>query len=166
MSGGGKFSRGSKKGEYIAKPTEKGMVKITVYASVDGKRTNMGSLPFRVKTIPSPVAFVRNAKNTKKGWLIDKSSLVSTGSLSAKFAEEFMFDGIQWKVVGFTLAGMYKGKMQDDRASGSRFTSRMKGIINNARPGSTISISGIRVKRSDGYGEPRSIDSDLVIKLK
>ena len=66
-----------KDGEYIATVTKPGKSVISVAAVVGGKKMNMGSMDYRVKTIPKPTAKVGNYE----GGRIPKESLLAQGGL-------------------------------------------------------------------------------------
>jgi hypothetical protein len=121
---------------------------VTLYANVDGKRTKMGDMDFRVKEVPPPKAEVRFASDVKGELFIDKMKMVTAGGLSSKL-KDFDFKGVRYIVVSFKLTGMYKGEQQSDLANSPKFTDKMLGIIKNTKSGNTITISNIKAKRVD-----------------
>jgi gliding motility-associated protein GldM len=135
-------------GEYSARPSKKGKALVTLYANVDGKRTKMGDMDFRVKEVPPPKAEVRFASDVKGELFIDKMKMVTAGGLSSKL-KDFDFKGVRYIVVSFKLTGMYKGEQQSDLANSPKFTDKMLGIIKNTKSGNTITISNIKAKRVD-----------------
>ena len=135
-------------GEYSARPSKKGKALVTLYANVDGKRTKMGDMEFRVKEVPPPKAEVRFAADVKGELFIDKMKMVTAGGLSSKL-KDFDFKGVRYIVVSFKLTGMYKGEQQSDLAKSPKFTDKMIGIIKNTKSGNTITISNIKAKRVD-----------------
>ncbi|MDA8858062.1 hypothetical protein N9I30_01775, partial [Flavobacteriales bacterium] len=48
-------------GEYSARPSKKGKAIVSLFANVEGKRTKMGQMEFRVKEVPPPKAKVQFA---------------------------------------------------------------------------------------------------------
>ena len=71
-------------GEYTARPSKKGKAIVSLFANVDGKRTKMGDMEFRVKEVPEPDAAVRFSTNVKGELFIDKMKMITAGGLSAK----------------------------------------------------------------------------------
>ena len=60
-------------GEYIARPSKKGKASVTLYAKIDGKRTKMGAVEFRVKEVPPPKAKVQLAKQAGGSLIIENA---------------------------------------------------------------------------------------------
>ena len=129
-------------GEWSVKPSKKGNAKITLYANVDGKRTRMGEIPFRVKVPPPPTPNVIGVK----GGICDRQTLTLAGGVVAKLID-FDFDGLKYRVTGFKLNGTFQGAPDSDVASSSKWTARMRKIISNSASGSTVSITNIKAKR-------------------
>ena len=148
-------------GEYSARPIKIGKAVVTVYANVDGKRTKMGDMLFRVKKPPPPKPFVMGVKNG----MIDRSALVSAQGILAKL-ENFEFEGLRYIVTSFKLTGVYKGETVPDINNRSgEWTKKMKGIISNSSSGSTISLTKIMATRIGATSPPEPIN-DLVIEIK
>jgi gliding motility-associated protein GldM len=153
-------------GEYTAKPKKKGKASITLYAKIDGKKSKMGSVEFRVKEVPPPKAKIQLAKLTPDGVLmIGKSDFVNSGGIIAKL-EDFDFKGVRYIITSYRLTGMYKGEQQSYDSDGGQFTKKQIGVIRNTKVGNTITISKIQAKRVDTKNtKVRQLDP-LVIEIK
>ena len=79
-------------GEYSARPSKKGKAVVSLYAKVEGKRTKMGQMEFRVKEVPPPKAKVQFAISANGVLVIDKMKMVNAGGLGAEL-KDFDFKG-------------------------------------------------------------------------
>jgi len=146
-------------GEWSVRPIKEGKAKITLFANVDGKRTKMGEIPFRVKVPPPPTPYINGVKNG----LVDRTTLTSSGGVLAEL-KNFEFEGLTYLVTEFKLSGTYKGAAASDKSTNNEWTKKMKNIIVNSSSGSTINISKIKAIR---YGTKIEQDlNDLVIEIK
>jgi gliding motility-associated protein GldM len=116
-------------GRYMASPGSTGDATVTVTA--DGK-----SYPFafRVKNVPDPICMV----GSSKGGRMPAGTFKGQQGLRAVL-ENFVFDGVQFTVTGFTIycTGAGFPDPQYRTVSGNSF-SEVRDIINKAKPGSTI----------------------------
>ena len=153
-------------GEYKARPSKKGKASVTLYAKIDGKKSKMGSVEFRVKEVPPPKAKIQLANLTPGGSLmIGKSDFVNSGGVIAKL-ENFDFDGVRYIITSYRLTGMYKGEQQSYDVQGGKFSQKQIGIIKNTKVGNTITISNIQAKRVDTKNtKVRQLDP-LVLEIK
>ena len=152
-------------GEYSARPSKKGKALVSLYANVEGKRTKMGDMEFRVKEVPPPKAEVRFSSDVKGELFIEKMRMITAGGLSAKL-KDFDFKGVRYMITSFKLTGMYKGEQADDIATSPKFTKKMEGIIKNTKKGNTITISQIQARRTDAKNTGvRSLDP-VVLTIK
>ena len=152
-------------GEYSARPSKKGKATVSLFADVDGKRTKMGAMLFRVKEVPPPKPEVKFALNVKGELFIEKAKMVTAGGLSAKL-KDFEFKGVRYMITSFKLTGMYKGEQQFDIAKNPKFTAKMEGIIKNTRSGNSITISAIKARRVDAKGTSEKNLDPLVLTIK
>jgi len=166
INNGGKLTPTKKSlGEWSARPSKKGKSLVTLYANVEGKRTKMGDMEFRVKEVPPPKAEVRFSSDVKGELFIEKMKMITAGGLSAKL-KDFDFKGVRYMITSFKLTGMYKGEQADDIASSPKFTKKMEGIIKNTKKGNTITISQIQARRTDAKNTAvRSLDP-VVLTIK
>ena len=162
----GKMSATKKSlGEYSARPSKKGKAVVTLFANVDGKRSRMGKMEFRVKEVPPPKASVMFTTNANGKMLIDKMRMVNAGGIDAEL-KDFDFKGIHYIVTSFHLSGMYKGEQQHQDAKGPAFNKAMLGIIKNTKSGNTITISNIKAKRTDAKNTAERDLDPIVLTIK
>ena len=152
-------------GEYSARPSKKGKAMVSLYATVDGKRTKMGQMEFRVKEVPPPKPEIQFSVNVKGELFIDKMKMVNAGGLGAKL-KDFDFKGVRYVITSYKLTGMYKGEQQSDISKGPKFTNKMEGIIKNTRSGNSITISNIKARRIDAKNTAVKNLDPLVLTIK
>ena len=134
---------------WVVKVRTPGEATINVAANVevDGEmeRKTMGSMKFRVKKIPTPIAEVGG----KSGGSIQKAKLKAQIGLVAKM-ENFEFD-VKVLVDSYTFSYVQSnGLTRDVKVKGYQMSQEVKGIIGNLRPGSRVTFDNIRVKMPDG----------------
>jgi gliding motility-associated protein GldM len=152
-------------GEYSARPSKKGKALVTLFANVEGRRTKMGEVEFRVKPVPPPKAELLGAKSVNGTTVIDKMMMVNAGGILARL-KDFDFKGVRYMITSFRLTGVYKGEQMKEETKGPQFSSKMINIIKNIKAGNTITISNIQAKRVD-YKNSVEIPLDpLVIEIK
>ena len=152
-------------GEYSARPSKKGKAMVVLYANVEGKRTKMGQMEFRVKPVPPPKAVIMGAKNINGSTTIDKTMMVNAGGILARL-KDFDFKGVRYMITSYRLTGVYKGEQMKEDTRGPEFSPKMVNIIRNIKSGNTITISNIQAKRVD-YKNTDEIPLDpLVIEIK
>ena len=152
-------------GEYSARPSKKGKATVSLYANVDGKRTKMGDMEFRVKEVPPPKAKIYGSRMVDGVVVMDKIKMVNAGGVLAEL-KDFDFKGVRYTVISYRLSGIYKGEQLKEDAKGPKFTKKMEGIIKNTKAGNSITISNIKAKRTDAKNtRVRPLDP-LVIELK
>ena len=162
----GKMSATKKSlGKYSARPSKKGKALVTLYANVDGKRSKMGDMEFRVKHIPPPKAKIMGSKNINGTTMIEKMMMVNAGGILAKL-KDFDFKGVRYIITSYRLTGVYKGEQMKEDTKGPQFSTKMTNIIKNVKSGTTITISNIQAIRID-YKNNKEIPLDpLVIEIK
>jgi len=122
---------------------------ISVTAKLNGESRPMGSMVFRVKEVPDPLATIggKNSGNLKKEELMAEDGV---------FAElkDFDFD-LKFKVtqfdVNFSGAGGYS---KVDKSTSNRFTQEQKDHFSKLSQGSIIYIDNIMAKGDDGSNRP------------
>ena len=148
-------------GEWIARPTKKGKSTVTLFATLDGKRTRMGAMDFRVKEVPPPTPKIGG----KSEGVIEKQRMLAAGGIQAKL-EDFDFKGVRYKVVAYSFTTVYKGDQVTETVNGQTFTTRINAIINNTKSGNSITVSNIMAKRTDAKGTATRSLPPLVLKIK
>ena len=152
-------------GEYSARPSKKGKAVVSLYAKVEGKRTKMGQMEFRVKEVPPPKAKVQFAILANGVLVIDKMKMVNAGGLGAEL-KDFDFKGVRYVITSYRLSGVYKGEQMKEDTKGPQFTSKMINIIKNTKSGNAITISNIKAKRVDAKNTAVRVLDPLVIEIK
>ena len=148
-------------GEWIARPTKKGKSTVTLFAILDGKRTRMGAMDFRVKEVPPPTPKIGG----KSEGVIEKQRMLAAGGIQAKL-EDFDFKGVRYKVVAYSFTTVYKGDQVTETVNGQEFTTRINAIINNTKSGNSITVSNIMARRTDAKGTATRSLPPLVLKIK
>ena len=148
-------------GEYIARPTRKGKAMVTLFATIDGKRTKMGAVEFRVKEVPPPKPLIGG----KSEGVIEKQRMLAAGGIQAKL-EDFDFKGVRYKVVAYSFTTVYKGDQVTETVNGQKFTTKINAIINNTKSGNSITVSNIMARRTDAKGTATRSLPPLVLKIK
>ena len=162
----GKISATKKSlGEYSARPSKKGKAVVTLFANVDGKRSRMGSMDFRVKEVPPPKAKMQFAKDVNGTMVIEKMKMVNAGGVQAEL-KDFDFKGVRYIITSYRLTGVYKGEQQKQETKGGQFSPKMINIIKNTKAGNSITISSIKAKRVD-YKNNKEVPLDpLILEIK
>lgn len=146
ISGAGGTINKVKDGEYMVKVTQQGSCQINVKAKVGGKEMDMGTMKFRTKVMPKPVAKV--GKFT--GGRVSKLDLSTQPGLRVEL-EDFLFEGIRYTVVEYKFQ-VFRGPdaMTPLIGTSPQFTAEMKAQIEKLRRGDRVVISEIRAKGIDG----------------
>jgi gliding motility-associated protein GldM len=116
---------------------------ITVNAKIDGETRLMGSMPFRVKEVPPPLATIGGLN----GGTIRKEDLLAEDGIYADL-KDFDFD-LKFKVQQFDISfsGTY---VKTTSSKTNKFTDEQKGFFSKLTPGSLIYIDNITAKGDDG----------------
>ncbi len=161
MSNGAIRATKKSAGEWIARPNKKGKSKVTLYTNIDGKRTRMGEMEFRVKEVPPPKPYIGG----KSDGIIEKQRMLTAGGIQAKL-EDFDFKGVRYKIVSYSFTTVYKGDQVTETVNGQRFNAKINAIINNTKSGNSITVSNIMAKRTDAKGTATRSLPPLVLKIK
>jgi gliding motility-associated protein GldM len=138
------------RGKYIVNVTTPGETTISVNAKLSERENKpMGSLKFRVKRIPPPIAKVADMV----GGNIDKAKLqIQYGVIPV--LENFAFNA-KFTVVSFDFE-YTKGadNFSKSNPSSGAFTQEMKDVLAKLPPSSKVYFSNIKVKGPDGLIRP------------
>ncbi len=141
----GTFTK-DKPGHYIVRPGKPGTANITL--NIEGKPQQF---PFRVKTVPDPIAMV----GASKGGIMGVNEFKAQQGIRAEL-ENFVFEGVKFTVTSYTVAltgpGLPEGFAYRD-VSGNTFNS-IRDLVEKCRPRTNITIDNIRVS---GPGGSRSL---------
>lgn len=157
VTGGGATIKKGRTG-YVVKPTKtSGKVNIKVSAEIDGKVKSMGSMPFRIKTIPEPKAKVLG----RSTGVMSKAMITNAPGVVAEL-EDFVFE-LKFRITKFTLTTTKGGYTKEIVAKGNKFTKQQKDILKGLKNGSKIIIEDIEAVGPDG--RTKSL-SPIIFKIK
>jgi len=134
------------RGEWIAKPTTPGQdASISVSAVVNGERQRFPSIPFRVQTIPPPVA--KFAGIIADGTVSKAEALAQQGV----FAEQpdFLFD-LDYTVTKFTMTITQRGFDRVAASTNNRVTPQQRELIQALNRGQKLYVTDIWARGPDG----------------
>jgi len=135
-------------GEYIVKPGVRGeKATVSVFANVDGSRTLMNRMDFRVYNLPKPDAKVEGVRGSEGN--LSVGNLARLQNVRAE-ADDFVFE-VDYTVQSFEIAFQGSGGMWSKMSSSSeRFTSEQKNLFRQLRSGQRIMIEKIKATGPDG----------------
>lgn len=156
----GEWRKGEAKGEYFVTPGSENITTVTAYATVDGKKTTLGSYNFRIKIVPDPTPKIGG----KTSGQFDKEELIAAEGLMVPL-EDFDFEGYKYTVVSYDFNTNIGGDIKrSNNNKGSKFSAVVQDFIKASRRGQTLNFVNIRVKGSDGV--ERQLGSPVVVEIK
>jgi len=133
------------KGSWAVKPTAVGQdVQVIVTADINGKPTQYAPYPFRVKSIPNPVAIFAN----KSTGTVPRATAAAQQGVFA-ILPDFDFD-LQYTVTGFTVLYSDKGSDFEETSNNSSLTAKQKDLIGRLTRGKNLIIKDIKALGPDG----------------
>jgi len=133
------------KGGYIVKVKTTGKATISVSAKIDKDVKQMGSMDFRVKRVPDPVAKVAGYK----GGPIPLNLLKASKHVDAVM-ENFDFD-LHFAITGFNVSTKTKDGFTVDKASTSdAISSDQRTLLEGVKKGQKVYFEEIKAKGPDG----------------
>ena len=129
---------------------------ISVFASVDGKRQQVGSMTFKVRKLPDPSPYlpVKDSQGNiveYKGspQKISKAQLMAADNLGAAIDDNLL--NVTYSVVSFsTIFFDSMGNAIPEVSDGKNFSSRQKEQFRRMKPGKKFFISDVKAKGPDG----------------
>lgn len=142
---------------WIARPGQVGQeAVISVFASMDGHRQQVGSMTFRVRQLPDPAPYIPikdaqgnliNYKGTPRK--ISKAQLMEAESIGAAIDDGIL--NVAFTVESFsTVFYDSMGNAIPEVSDGNRFSARQKEQFRRLKPGSRFFISNVKAKGPDG----------------
>ena len=142
---------------WIARPGQIGQeAVISVFATMDGNRQQVGSMTFRVRQLPDPAPYIPikdaqgnlvNYRGTPKK--ISKAQLMEAESIGAAIDDGIL--NVAFTVESFsTVFYDSRGNAIPEVSDGNRFSSRQKEQFRRLKPGSRFFISNVKAKGPDG----------------
>jgi gliding motility-associated protein GldM len=147
----GRFEKSGE--EYLIYPSKVDVMgrntTISVVANMNGEKRPMGSMVFRVKEVPTPIATISG----KNGGNLRKEELLAEEGIFADIPD-FDFD-LKFRVTQFDVnlsgAGGYERKYT---TQGNRFSDEQKSQFSRLAQGSLIYIDNIMARGDDGTNRP------------
>jgi len=157
VQGNGVTSSKAGAGQYIVECKELGTA---IVNASDGKNTQKISIP--IKRVPNPIATVGG----KAGGPIPANVFRVQKGVAAEL-KDFVFEGVKYQVVSFTLACTGKGFEESGlvfaEVQGAYFNAEAQGYIKRCQAGSTVIIDDIKVV---GPGGTRTLDQNISFTLQ
>jgi gliding motility-associated protein GldM len=133
------------KGSWSVKPNAVGLdVQIVVTADINGKPMTFDPYPFRVKSVPNPIA-VFGGKSTGS---IPRATAAAQQGVFA-ILPDFDFD-LPYTVTGFNVLYSDARGDFDEPSTNSNLTSKQKDLINRLTRGKYLTIKDIKALGPDG----------------
>lgn len=124
---------------------------ISVMIAKNGEKRSMGSMAFRVKEVPPPLATISG----KNGGVLRKEDLQAEQGIIAEL-KDFDFD-LKFKVTQFDITFSSSGGFSKSlKGSGNKFTQEQKDQFAKLSQGSVIIVDNITAKGDDGSNRPLS----------
>ncbi len=145
VGGGGSIVRAAGNGLWTVKvttPTQE--CSVNVSAKMGATTKTMGSMKFRVKRVPDPVAYVANVK----GGPVAKGTLIAAGGIIPKM-DNFDFD-LNFQITSFTLTMNKAGDLVSESVVGGRYSAKVTSMLNSASRGQKVYFEDIKAKGPDG----------------
>ncbi|MCH5228897.1 MAG: gliding motility protein GldM [Muribaculaceae bacterium] len=142
---------------WVARPGQIGQdAVISVFASMDGQRQQVGSMTFRVRKLPDPAPYIPikdaqgnivNYKGSPRK--ISKAQLMEAEAIGAAIDDDLL--NVSYSVVSFaTTFYDSMGNAIPEVSDGNKFSSRQKEQFRRLKPGSRFFISNVKAKGPDG----------------
>lgn len=129
---------------YIANPRQEGSAIIQVFAEVNGEKVLTGSMEFRVKPIPDPLAKIAG----RKAGPISKKKLLEQKTVDV-FISNFDLD-IRFTVTGFKVSTTIQGFVQEVTSESNKITEEQKSLFQKLSVGSKVYFEDIKAVGPDG----------------
>ena len=144
--------------EWVVRPATPGKAMVSVNAKLGDRMKSMGSVEYRVKNVPSPIAFIANTD----GGAVSRDLVLASGAIIPRMPADFEFN-LNFIVTSFKFSGNRKGDIIDYSGNGNSLTSQMKDFIRGARRGEKVILEDIFAKGPDG--KSRKLNS-IVLTLQ
>ncbi len=133
------------------------VVTVKVYANIENNSRFMGSMDFRVKDVPDPVAEIRG----RSQGAISLTDLTRASGVDAEL-KNFDFD-LDFTVTEFTVSAVLSGGFtKSEKSTNNKFTPAQLGIITQLTPGKNLTVTDIKAIGPDG--KSRMLNS-IVLKI-
>jgi len=135
-------------GKYTLKPGKgkECTVSVTVKDDKGGSKRIGEGFKFRVKNVPKPEPYYAGVTGSGK---VGKARLQVASKVTAKL-EDFDFEGVNYKVVGFDFVANVGGRFIRETSKSGNLSSKMKNIAKGQKKGDRIIIENIFAVGPDG----------------
>jgi gliding motility-associated protein GldM len=130
---------------WVVRPTTRGKAMVTVNAKLGDRMKGMGSVEYRVKDVPDPVAFIANSN----GGVVNRDNLLAAGGIIPRMPADFEFN-LNFVITSFKFSGISKGDVVDIPGNGNTLTNQMREFIKGVRRGQKVFFEDIYAKGPDG----------------
>lgn len=159
VSGAGATLTKVKDGEYTVKVTKQEICQINVRAKIAGKEMDMGTMKFRTKRIPNPIAMV----GKQQGGKIDKDVLAAQGGLRVEKGD-FDFP-VTYRIASFKVQIIGGGDAKPaTTVTGAKFPPDIIAQIKKARRGTKVYLEDITAVGP--VGEVQVSNKDMIFTIK
>jgi gliding motility-associated protein GldM len=131
--------------EWVVRPATPGKASVAVTAKLGDKMKSMGAVEYRVKTVPSPEAFIANTSSGS----VSKDLVLASGAIIPRMPPDFEFN-LNFQILSFKFSGNRKGDVFDLPGNGNSLTSQMKDFIRGSRRGDKVILEDIMARGPDG----------------
>jgi gliding motility-associated protein GldM len=143
---------------WVVNPRSTGTATVSVAAEIDKSRKSMGSMLFRVKQLPDPVAKVAN----RTRGTIGKNELALQQVVLADLGESNDFDA-KFTVTEFTVSAKVQGFVRDEMSHSNKITEAQRALIRSLNKGERVTFTDITAIGPDG--KTREING-IILKLQ
>ncbi len=133
-------------GSYIAKVSSGSEAIVSVTAEINGVRKPMGTFPFRLKSVPDPVAKFAGKYSTDN--TARPAELTAALGLIAEL-KDFVFD-LSYPIKSFDITLIRGADVKTLQSSSNKITPDQSEMLRQVRRNDVISIENIRANAPDG----------------
>lgn len=142
---------------WVARPGQVGSdAVISVFATIDGHKQQVGSMTFRVRKLPDPLPYIpiRDAQGNIVEYKgsprkLSKAQLMSAETIGAAIDDNVL--NVSYSVLSFsTVFYDSMGNAIPEVSDGNKFSGRQKEQFKRMKPGSRFFISNVKAKGPDG----------------
>ena len=120
---------------------------VQLSVSADGK--NLGSFKYKIRPLPKPSSFFGSIPGTES--FISKSQIASNAGAGIRVAyDESIPLSVAFATKKFDMVVTVNGNTVTKSATGGRLTPEMMTLLNQLRPGASVSFTGIRTSSPSG----------------
>lgn len=148
----------TRKGDsWVARPAQVGSeAVISVFATIDGRKQQVGSMNFRVRKLPDPLPYIpiKDAQGNPVEYKgvpqrLSKAQLMAAETIGAAIDDNLL--NVSYSVESFATTFFDSmGNAIPEVSEGNRFSARQKEQFRRLKPGSRFFISNVKAKGPDG----------------